>query len=461
MAFKESFASSTSSFDNDTGDSSRATASLLFIEDRTTPDVNKYGSLTRTPYVVSASGTFTRTLFKTLDWQDVPSIPIYDMYINGQHFTFTLGAFVDYNIGYNDDGDPETREIPIVPGSGPRKDGDWDPNCGGIIGSGISGGCRRLYVIVPNGGVPGNPNTTDPNYCVVDPCCSGTVCNEAQCAKQKDDCITSCPVDLTESSCLADCNYTYQACVSSLPAADLNAAQRFDLNRDGATDVPGDNVQNDLRRRFAWQWNSVKANSVDINLEAGKNTTIDVDGDLQEEQILEMVDDQGRVYKPDDTANEGWSEPVRNKVKAPIVEVRVLDSQKGDLDLTYQGPTAQQPGLKDDMQMYTYTRDGTYLLIQEGKLYNPEIKTTVRSIQKRDMVDIIQRSVQLSNDTGRFCTPGTPSTPSPDNPEVEACNDCFNTDNVYKTCFDKNTLILYVRSRIEDRRGRKWITEIE
>ena len=82
---------------------------------------------------------------------------------------------------------------------------------------------------------------------------------------------------------------------------------------------------------------------------------------------------------------------------------------------------------------------------------------------------------QLSNDTGRFCPPTNPApyTTIGNDPNglknpVEACvntvkgvGDCFNNITVSQTCFDKGTKMLFIRSRIQEQRGRKWVTQIQ
>ena len=490
LAMQRSFESSTSSFDDNTGDMSRATASLAFIEDRTSPDANKYGSLTRNPYVVSVSASFSKNLFKTMDYGDKPDLPIEDMFINGQHFTFSIAGYRWYIVAQSNS-QPNAAKytdplgtsvwVPIPPNSpfGPGVS-DWSNGCGKLGAASADGGCRRFYVLVANGRTAvssSEPSSTQPAFCSADPCqCAGGSC-DTTCQNRKNNCEAGCPPagDLYRATCLFGCQLGMAVCVQYNPNNDLTAAQRFDLNRDGIVDVtdPG------LRSLFSWQWNTVYANTIEINLEVGDNTTVDVDGDLKEEHILEMIDNAGRIYKPDDEANGKR----KAKIKAPIRAVKVLDFNQGDFDMSDPPGQADPPvgpgplnpppprsGLKEEMIMYTYTREGTYLQIREGKLFNPESETTVRSWQKRDQVDVIERQIQLSTDTGRFCEndPGWEQNPvkrhtgrpSATNPAVEACNDCYSAANIYKTCFDETSLMLYVRSRIQDRRGRHWITDV-
>lgn len=210
----------------------------------------------------------------------------------------------------------------------------------------------------------------------------------------------------------------------------LSADERFDLDRDGVSDVP---ILE--REHFSWQWYALDAaRDVIVDPDVGnKNTFVDVDGDLKEELIIS-----------------------RNQI---------MDYQSGDIDTTLgTSDSGDTPGLTDDMQMYTFVQDGTYLLIEEGKLYG-DSRQFVRMAQRNDHVDIIQRVIQLSNDTGNFCKEGEPSPngsgrwTSIKNP-VEVCSDnCFSKDNITRTCMDVARLLIFVRSRVWDKHGRKYITD--
>lgn len=408
LALRYSLDSAMSPADHNSGDTSRNVASLLFVEDRTTPDANKYGSLSRTPYIMSASGTFSKNLFKSPDWNEANSRPLFDMFINGKRLIFTVADYKAYNISINTTL-PDSKFVPISTGAEFKS--VWDPACLNFAG------CRVLYAITPNLGVNKNP----------------------------DYCISGCP--------------------GPPPASNLTADQRFDLHRDG----PGpDNVPvGKLRENFSWQWRGVPATTKSINMSLGKNLSVDVDGDLKEEQILEIVDRSGKTWNMENQPDDKYPD-------TPIDIVKVMDPQEGDIDFTHNTydtlPKSQggktdagiyQPGLTNDMQMFSFDKDGTYLLVEE----KPSL---VSSIQKKNRVDIIQRVIKLSNNTGRFC-PDDPGSKDehgdPYNPAVEACvngdNGCFTPDNLNKTCFDTSTLLLYVRSRIVDLRGRKWVTDLK
>jgi len=359
----------------------RNTATLIFVEDRTTAEVTKYGAISRSPAVASGSATFSKNLFLPLDWGEFQNIPLTDVFINGQHFALTTAGFKEYNIG-----EGSAPPVTLDSLSQTRWDADWDPGCSS------SGGCRMVYTRVPN-----LPDSTDFDvHC--DPC--------------------------------------------------------FDLYRDGSNIVPASE-----RPLFAWQWKKIKATSDNINIKDGKNTVVDLDGDLQEEFIIEMVDVDGFTYTSQQTR--------KNSGDIPIKTVRVLDFQAGDMDLSHNDRSVgPKPGLQDNLQMYTFARDGTVLFIEEGKL--KETTQMVRSTQTKDITDIISRTMQLTNDTGRLCGNGSgepwdvgAGVPNSQlNPAVKACNDCFSDANIFQTCFDEGVKILYIRSRIGDLRGRRWVTDL-
>jgi hypothetical protein len=148
------------------------------------------------------------------------------------------------------------------------------------------------------------------------------------------------------------------------------------------------------------------------------------------------------------------------------------DPQGGDLDSSWDiNSCGPKPGLQNNIQIFSFV-NGSYLQIKEGKLYNPQSGQMVNSVNKHYNVDLIQREIQLSNNTGRFCPNGPGIIPagstisgSPDPNPVEVCVDgvsstCFSSQqNLKSVCYDLSDNMLFVRSRLEDRRGRFWLTD--
>jgi hypothetical protein len=267
------------------------------------------------------------------------------------------------------------------------------------------------------------------------------------------------------------CRYIYEK-IPNHPNFDYNpypsettTFHRFDLSRDGKNIVPNDD---ELRLKFSWQWRQFKATEGSMEV----NQSYDVDGDLKEEGIMKIHTKGSRIKK-----------------------VEVMDLQEGDVDASFNSYDAKelgqlQTGLTREVMLYNYAkkpnagkdREGTFLQVEEGRLVDKHQIT--RSVTRKDTVDVISRRIRLANDTGIWCTGDGSGVPvsyanssgyfngMKKNP-VEACGDCLGA-NFDKTCFEKadetyyaklggeekTYYSLYVRSRIKDRRGRKWVTNV-
>lgn len=490
------------------GKSSHNFASVLFLEDRRDAESTKYGSTNR--FTVSANGAaaFSKNLFMNRDWRNYDNLPVTEMFINGSQFSLWTAK---YRVVGSDV--PPYYGPPISFDRYHRYHPDWDDKCfpypdtygdmrwcnGRDDSQPDWCACIHVYAKIPS---------TDKNFCSPDPLKWSACCT-------------------TDTN---DPDYAYKQLKSDNTC--LTQDWRFDLNRDGTRDMPKSDVAVNERDNFAWQWKDIKGTIDDpgapdktseIDLSAGKFTTLDVDGDLKEEQVMKVG-----FYKANTDALQsisGDNSPDEAEIsglfygisKYPIVRYWVFDSQYGDLDLTYDSrdqrdykahtnndpsddhtydipydryPDAifrqrlPRPGLTQESNIYTTTGAGTYLLIEEGKLYddNDDNKQYIRDVQKRDRVDVVERTIQLSNDTGRLCGNGdveTGCTYDEDgncitvhwdaadhepntalNPFIQVCNDCNNAANKDKNCFDETTKILWVRSRLTDTQGRKWITDV-
>ena len=123
----------------------------------------------------------------------------------------------------------------------------------------------------------------------------------------------------------------------------------------------------------------------------------------------------------------------------------------------------------------------TYFEVDEGRLFGAGGGQFIRTATKRDQIDLIERIFRLSNDTGRYCRSGNPRDwqPSPcpgsgneianecklglTNP-VEVCGlagECFGDANIERTCMDTDNNLIFIRSKIKDLRGRKWVTPMD
>ncbi len=420
------------------GKTARNTASILLIEDRLSPDPGKYGPIDRVPYILPGSGTFSNQLFQPILFGELENLPVFDLFINGQHFTFTTAGFVEYDLSLAAPGN-----IALANWVSRPPDHEIEKDCRKDR-AGMPVPCRKLYTKIPN-------FDTSELWCddITPP--RGTLCVQKK---------------------------------------NLPVEERFDLNRDdgqamGSNEPKAGDSGPDrklLRPQFSWQWYAVlgieagkgREGDTSIKDDGGKgvdvgnskNIFVDVDGDKHEEHILTK----------DTSGNPG----VTSTPQGVLTRVKVIDFQAGDLDFSRDDYLpGEEPGLKDNIVFYAFTREGTMLLIEEGELLNtvnPDYNKVKRSTQRREHIDFIERTVLLSNDTGRFCH--HPGRPGPDddrpclagdpplecvpnkivNPGVEACNGCSSDAKNRLTCYDVLTKKLFVRSRISNLGGRKWVT---
>ena len=397
------------------GNASRNSATVIYVSDTLSVSADRFGSIERAPQVSQGSATHSRNLFMPTKYGNDYNLPVVDMYINGRHFVFTIAEFRHYTLANVNP--PHT----------------WNPNC---TADAPPGGCYELYTRVPN-------YDQIKRWCWHDgPHPDGG---------DKTDCTLEHPVNLLATG----------------PGTFVGAASRFDLNRDGVLDPLTEPTTDDERRYFAWHWYAimgfslrhrqkqhlamgegiyVEAEDCDEDCLSNKNDMVDVDYDMFEERILKLS----------------------SFANGRIQTVSVIDYQAGDMDfgMTTSDPRPR-PGLTNEMQMYAFLKDGTYLLIEEGKVFQMagDSKQYIRSVQKNDHIDVITRVIQITNNTWKFCPGGAGGPPRPNvnyatNP-VEACGNCFIPANLTKTCLDIPNKKIYVRSRIADRYGRKWITDVE
>ena len=338
MALRESFTAA------EAGNASRNVASIVFVEDRKAAEVNKYGTVTRVPYILTGTGSYTKNLFMPTDFGNIANLPVTDMFINGQHFTFTTAGFRTVAISADQD---VYKVVANIPGST-----EYSPGCG-------------------------------------------------------DDC--------------------------------------FDLDCDGSPDVPAGQ-----RATFSWQWKPFKPNSDNIDVGEGRNNVADFDHDCKEETALKIG---GGGYNGADDINDvkPWRPhpgPDNDPPPENVSYIQVIDSQAGDIDPTYNTNDKlagrPRPGLTQRQTLYTFTQDGTFLAIGEFGGQNA-------SWQQQNKIDLIERQIQLSNNTGRMCNGS--------NPAVQVCGNCFSAANINKTCFQAGENILYVRTAFEDVGGQIWATD--
>ena len=528
---------------------SRNTASILFVEDRISPDFNKYGGMDRNPFIAQGSGSFSYSLMYPLDAGEVSAnLPIMDIFINGQHFPLTTASYVKsktiqpQSCGANAKAQSAfaiqttclagctqppassayltciqncqaVADQQCIVNQCLRNQREWS---GGFItesqldnvipatsiGNGtdteLAGNASTIFNALNAAGVFSNVTWSQGAAAgSVDPDAKGYL-NSAVVAStdglillldqtfptmsqaSKDQLqnilqgnrvqyklfyspavngaqVQSPAFTVDAPSCPShpckDKELSADRTIGHLTGSDL----MFDLQR---TDDASRVIPQNLRPYVAWEWTATAATSESlIGLDSANNQypNYDIDGRLKEVTIYSIYQDPTTGF--------------------PTVDYE--DFQGGDIDSSWDlNSCTSKPGLQAATEIFTFTQNGTYLQIKEGKIYNPETGQEVRSVNMRNSIDIVQRTIQLSNNTGRFCTPGimqppamvqnctspTSCTPSSDPNPVEICvtgtgnNNCFNGQNIAMTCYDTSSNKIYVRSRLEDRRGNNWMT---
>ena len=439
---------------------SRNRASVFVIEDRLTADSSKFGALDRTQQISAGSAAHSRTLNLPVDFGEVENLPVYDVFVNGKHFPFTVAGFKTVRLAESCQGadcslHPECKNdcgggsVQVYPGVDVAP-GNWVDNCAQVT---LTGQCWTFSATCL-------PDCTGAG-CAAPAAC--TDCSDSSFETFEDTYFVGCARLFTKvynyptnaSWCDHDGSPSANSCDPICPVGpagcNLSADDRFNLDRTGGADVPLTE-----RRYFSWQWSEVMgfdeeapqgsgwttlSTGEGINFSGRKNTSVDIDGDLKEETILPETFD--------------WAPN-----SAVITRLGVLDDQDGDLDFTIGDNENKRPaGLTRDLKMYAFVLPGTYYTIEEGRLFDPADGQFIRNVSKKDQIDLVERVFQLSNNTGRFCSNGVraASVDGLTNP-VEACSDCFTSANIQATCLDEASLLLFMRSRVSDARGRKWIT---
>jgi len=426
------------------GDSARNSASILIVEDRLTSGINKYGTIDRAPYMNVGQATHSRNLFMPIGNNEKWNLPLQDVYVNGKHFVFSTAAFKTYTIG----------NAPGVPGSSVL----WQDNCVKYERPPLPTiyyPCRKFYTRTYN----------------------ATITRE-----NKDFCVDAVQPECQE--CLWDgAAYTPQGCHP------ISVDYRFDLDRDGVLsgDSEGGFVPNDpaLRDNFSWQWVAVMGVArpstvyVDSSTWSVSRATLLLGDTLKEGDMID-IDDDGkleRVMKINASDTTG----IINATNS----INYMDYQEGDVDYTLTTPEYEYleqnhldpPGFTQDVQLFSYTNPETTLRIEQKlgseipNTHLPIDRRYLRTTQKKNRVDFIQRVMQISNFPAEYCTAAMEPTSNPyglsSNP-IERC--CANTACCFEeegevfpselTCYDDSKKKIYVRSRIADRHGRRWVSDI-
>jgi len=522
-------------------------ASILFVEDRLSPDASKYGDIDRNPFVAQGAGTFTYNLLYPLsDAQDINAgLPVMDVFINGVHFPFSMSSYVIKNEISRQSSCPSNTST-CAYNQCMRNLTEW---VGGNVSEGSFASTQFAPVVPLTKACAALTPATAQKNCQVDNNAlvifsdlitadvlvgtAGSVYNSANTALVNPSLTTPFVdtaqwqgfVSMYNSSFSGQINKSYLNAIlkvvqttgtqyklfynivpngstdpqfmQTAPTCSQHPCKNNELSADrsfgsyAGTDLmfdlqriynPYPNpslVPDSMRSSIGWEWQATAgttANMIGLNKDQQQYPSLDIDGRLRPVTIYDI----SQAPNGD-----------------PIVSYE--DPDGGDIDSGWDpsiscGP---KPGLLTGSEIFTFTGNGTYLQVNEGKMFNPESGQVVRSVNKRDTVDLVQRMIQLTNNTTRFCTPCADGSACVQNSNgvyacsngngcvingpgtnlctgancanpnsVEACvsessgtpRPCFTTTNMPLTCYDTTSNILYVRSRLQDRRGTFWMT---
>ena len=489
--------------------SSRNSASVLFIEDRLYPDFNKFSTIDRSPFIASGSGTMSNRLeypidFETYAYQPVGEIgynlPVMDLYVNGQHFPLTTAAYI-FRLLYDD-----LSECPDdTLGSSLQKGPEYS-RCYRQVHEkvgGVGGNTHKFYGMEVNGTTQWDGTATNATFDLqrndwdISPTGEWSGIPKTSFSFCTDD-VTGCQGTATSCGSLSDIRVctkywawqwrsiaaTGGSFLASVPTTPKDVTLGF-KSSDGSSDspnYPSADTSGSLREQSIYAISQVAHDTLKGRLSTSRIKPYEINGNpFLLSLTMPLFDVAGGgcpgftiTTSADGTRRCGLAGDLgitRKPVAGIVTGVVILDNQLGDLDQTYDkklspGPP---PGLMSEMQIYSQVNSGTYLEIKEGKLFNPETHAVVRSISNRDHIDLISRAVQLSNDTGRFCRLTSGGTYQPpanlidqhgeENP-VKACSDCFSNAHSSRTCFDVSSRILYIRTVLGDRTTRKWFADV-
>jgi hypothetical protein len=468
MALSESWKSAQGHYSGGQISLARNSASVMLVEDRLSIDAGqKLGTRDRIPFITSGSGMLTQNLMYSFEWGMDLDIPVLDLIVNGQRFPLTAAAFWSYGV-------PAVGSL--APCLGPHTllpSGKRDSRC-------TENDCYTKSAPPPMGGGP--PPPAGPSL----PCL--VYYTEAINGKEKFDPVSG---------------------------GDPTRMERFDLDFDGNPE-PALVASADLRAHFMWQWRPVAAILDSDSIKNAAVIALTANMTAQGAELLNI--ESVSTNRPGlDVDGDGYGETIFSIASAGglnpeyVSVFNVLDMERGDFDTSYEatGPN-DKPGLQEESQMYSKTyanpkiAEGTYYRIQDGKIFSPTDGTFIRNTTRQDHVDLVMRVLRLSNDTHRFCCPtdaaaanalsgcrtgtGTaadPYVPRPGQPRnwasvlglmgiqnpVEVCvrnsestepySPCFYEVNTEKTCMDQDLLLIFIRSRIQDIRGSRWITRTD
>ncbi len=437
------------------GNSSRNNASFLILEDRLSPAVTRYGVLDRQPIMIMGGGSMTNRLYNISDWDQLKDdIPVMDMKINGQAFKFKNAATIVYRVKRHADGSVEMFRISNVGWEQYmnlwmtlRHVDDYLMNNKSEALKEMEEGLRYRDCSEASSGSPFTP-----------------------------------PGDVNTARVQREWNswhhYALYASIqknvaSATDTSDKTSWAFVTANGNGDTNLPrspGWTLPQGVNAGLViWKWRVVSPEDAmsEIDWDKGEFPGFDIDGDMQEEVVYHIT-----KYNPGGNKN---SNGTCNGDQ--IYDLGVMDYSIGEMNSGSNTPISPEDevGVKRDTHIYSITENGTAMEVREGATFVGSQKLTTSFANKRQY-DIISRAVQLNRNMvceNTLCNPsykGFSDDPAVQNELVRCDSSQITSNNVASccaemnainlTCFDMTNKRLYVRSRIRDRRGRIWVTEV-
>jgi hypothetical protein len=424
----------------------RNTATYMVIEDRLTPDTSsasgagKYGATDRQPFMSMSSATLSNQLSYPLDWDEWGRVPINDLKVNGQDFRLAQAVFVKYRIVKRSDGKVVIRRQEECEPCACAADHAYKTYGHPAWRERLAREWGQMYFMETDG-------VNDVDFHSGDPLS---------------------PEDCRSDPSGADCWMYDMARKGTVSTANIPAGFNPTSDPNFVSGVP-------------WRWNRETPEDLRDKIDADNGTypSSDVDGDLVEETVYEVSD-------------------IQSACGAEYYDVSVLDSNNAELDATLSlDDVAREdlPGIKTDTSIESFMEDGTLFSIDGTQVKDPAhaarpngtpwtVGSRISSLTQKNQIDVVTRVYQLNpflvstdnlcdrnrNPAVEVCCPNAPlplpalsvSTGEPvgggEPSGAPLWNCCAVPSYSHKTCLDKQTRILYIRSRVRDTRARHWVS---